>query len=199
MVVLEGLVVGLAMVVFIGPVFFTLLQTTLERGKSAGLSVALGIFMSDVLVSFLCYSGASLWLTTAEANNWTALVGSILLLGLAIKYLTIQPSMKVKSVSATGLVTSFVKGFLINFVNPFVFVVWIGVTTAMRAQYIHEEDHVLFLVPCLLGILFTDSIKVLSAHKLMRFFTQKHLQWIYRICGIVLVIFAIRMGYSVIQ
>ena len=43
---LKGYGIGLAMVIFIGPVFFTLLKTTLKYGMTGGMLAAAGIITS---------------------------------------------------------------------------------------------------------------------------------------------------------
>ena len=43
--IIEGLFIGLGMILFIGPVFFTLLQTSLKQGFMAG-------FMIDFIFGF---------------------------------------------------------------------------------------------------------------------------------------------------
>ena len=53
----EGLFFGLLLSVMIGPVFFTLLQTSLEQGFYRGLFVAIGASMSDLLIITGCFLG----------------------------------------------------------------------------------------------------------------------------------------------
>ena len=57
--ILEGYVIGLGMVIFIGPVFFLLLNSSLQSGVKAGVAVALGIIVSDIICVALCYYGLS--------------------------------------------------------------------------------------------------------------------------------------------
>mgnify|MGYP003340062785 CR=1 FL=1 len=45
----KGVLAGLSMLLFIGPVFFTLLKSALQHGIKTGVSVAFGIFISDVI------------------------------------------------------------------------------------------------------------------------------------------------------
>jgi len=55
MIFLEGLIIGIGMILFVGPVFFTMLQVTLMRGFWAGFFVALGIIISDIACLLLCF------------------------------------------------------------------------------------------------------------------------------------------------
>jgi len=47
--VFNGVIYGLVLAVLVGPVFFTLIQTSIERGFKSGVYVAIGISLSDAL------------------------------------------------------------------------------------------------------------------------------------------------------
>ncbi|MBQ0740572.1 LysE family transporter, partial [Aquimarina celericrescens] len=59
MYLLEGYAIGLGMIIFIGPVFFLLLHSSIQYGSKAGVAVALGIIFSDIVCVMLCYFGLS--------------------------------------------------------------------------------------------------------------------------------------------
>jgi threonine/homoserine/homoserine lactone efflux protein len=69
---LEGFLTGVGTIIFLGPVFFTLLQITLDRGLKAGFSVAIGILSSDILIVFLFYFGARELFQDDEIQFWLA-------------------------------------------------------------------------------------------------------------------------------
>ncbi len=52
---LKGILTGLTTLVFVGPVFFTLLKNALQRGTMSGVLTALGILISDIVVLLICY------------------------------------------------------------------------------------------------------------------------------------------------
>lgn len=198
---LEGYGIGLAMVVFIGPVFFTLLKTTLRYGFRGGIMVALGIFISDAVCVALCSFGAIPFFKNQGNQFWLAIAGSIILFGLGLKYL-IKPSLKSVEISDTlgahHYTYFFAKGFVVNFVNPFVFLVWIGVIGYSRLKYGLTHDLFFFLAAALLGILTTDSLKVIFAHRLKALIRTDYLVHVYRVIGIVLIGFGIRMLWFVL-
>ena len=55
--ILNGVISGLVLACLIGPVFFTLLQTSIERGFWSGFFVAIGVSLSDAIYIALCYLG----------------------------------------------------------------------------------------------------------------------------------------------
>jgi len=56
--ILEGAVAGLVLSVFVGPIFFTMLQLGVEHGFKAAFALALGQWVSDFLYIFLAFWGA---------------------------------------------------------------------------------------------------------------------------------------------
>lgn len=192
---LEGFGVGLAMVVFIGPVFFTLLKSALNYGFWAGMMVALGIFISDVVCVALCSFGAIPFFKNTENQFYLAVGGSIILFGLGLKYL-LKPNVNVDEqvkLHAGHYTAYFTKGFLVNFVNPFVFLVWISVIGLGQGKYGAGEDLWIFLGASLLGILTTDSLKVIFADKIKPLIQPKFLLRAYQVIGIVLIGFGVRL------
>ena len=193
---LAGYIWGIAFIIFIGPVFFTLLKSSLENGFIAGLMVALGIFTSDLLCVVLLYGfGASHFFENAQHQSLMALAGSAILIGLGIKY-ALNPSIESKPAprnNTLSILNHFIKGFLVNFVNPFVFVVWIGVIAFATTKYQLPPDRMYFLAGVLLMILTLDTLKALFAHRIKGFFKPDLLRWVYRAIGVGLIGFGIRM------
>ncbi len=58
--IFSGFTFGLLLAVMLGPVFFTLLQTSLHEGFKAGVHLAIGVLISDATLIALCYFFASL-------------------------------------------------------------------------------------------------------------------------------------------
>jgi len=197
---LEGYLVGLAMVVFLGPVFFTLLKSTLTYGRLAGFMVALGIFVSDVVCVSLCTLGAVPFFKDESNQFWLGVVGAVVLFGLGLKYL-LRPStatvveLKLHAGHHTAF---FLKGFVVNFVNPFVFLVWVGVIGHAHGKFGSGFELSIFLLAALLAILTTDTLKVFFAHRIKRFIQPRMLMRTYQVIGVVLILFGIRMFFTVI-
>ncbi|MEM8897542.1 MAG: LysE family transporter [Bacteroidota bacterium] len=191
----DGLLVGLAFVIFIGPVFFTLLHTSLQFGFRYGLAVAVGIVLSDFMAMSMCALGAAAFLQNPKNQTWIALGGAIFLIGLGLKYI-FDPKYKpgnqveVKKISYLSFI---MKGFLVNFLNPFVFLVWIGITSMASSKYGIGEGFVVYLAGTLAGIFLTDTLKALFADKIKDFFNPKSLMWVFRFIGIGLIGFGIRL------
>ncbi len=195
MVFFEGFLIGLAMVVFIGPVFFTLLKSALNYGFWAGMMVALGIFFSDVVCVGLCSFGAIPFFENTENQFYLAIGGSVILFGLGLKYL-FKPNVNVDEqvkLHAGHYTAYFTKGFLVNFVNPFVFLVWISVIGLAQGKYGNSDDLWIFLGAALVAILVTDSLKVVFADRIKKFIQPKFLLRAYQVIGVMLIGFGVRL------
>ena len=55
--VLQGVQFGIVLAFLIGPVFFTIMQTSIEKGFFYGVMVAIGVSLSDMLYVMVCYLG----------------------------------------------------------------------------------------------------------------------------------------------
>ncbi len=195
---IEGFFIGLTMVIFVGPVFFILLNSSFQYGVKAGVFVALGIIVSDISCVVLCYYGLSTFITATQNQFWIGVIGSSILFGLGLSYLFKKAKIEYNSsiISKTWS-AFFIKGFSVNFFNPFVFVVWIGVFTYGEQKYDDKMTMVVFLLAILLGILTTDLLKVFLSDKLKKFISEYRLQVFFRITGILLVLFSFRLLYLV--
>ncbi len=204
---LHGFLLGLGFIVFLGPVFFYLLKNTLEKGFWVGLFIALGIVIGDFICIVICALGAIPFFNNPNNQFWIGILGSFILLGLGIKFI-IKPETKTKNtlddlpkkISKASYVSYFAQGFLINFINPFVFVIWIGVIGYAETEYgTNKNELFLFLGAALLGIFFTDLTKVYFAQKIKKFLTQKFLKRLSQVFGIVLIVFGLRVLFYVFE
>lgn len=190
---LHGLLAGLAMIIFIGPVLFTLLQAGLKYGFKGGMAVALGIIVSDIIAVVICYYGAIPFFKDGYNQFWIAIGGGILLMAMGVKYLW-KPNYfqgDGMGLGARDFSNLFSKGFLVNFVNPFVFLVWIGLIGYAQEEY--PGDDRIYISGALLGIFLTDSIKAFFAGKLRPLLAPQRLRRIYWVFGILLILFGIRL------
>jgi threonine/homoserine/homoserine lactone efflux protein len=196
----EGFILGLGMIVFIGPVFFTLLKSALSYGMWAGLMVVFGIFMSDVVCVILCSFGAIPFFKNPENQFWLALGGGIILFGLGLKYI-LKPNVDVDAdveLKAGDYTAYFAKGFLVNFVNPFVFVTWISIIGLGQTRFGSGADLWIFLGATLLAIFLTDSTKVLFAHRIKKLIEPKFLLRASQVIGVVMIGFGFRLLWFVL-
>ena len=208
----EGLVFGLVLTVMAGPILFALLQAGIEQGFRAGMMVALGVFMSDVMFVVMVYFGLSYILKIIELDGFEltlGIVGGIALIGIGIGTLLSKPPhvpddyflKKNKTESPlsqqhiyknTSYSSLWTKGFLINTINPFTFFFWGVVATGKMAESnFNQDDFFYFFGGILFVIICSDSLKVFLAKIISKKLTPHNILLVRKISGIAFVIFGI--------
>jgi len=198
---IEGIALGLMLTIMLGPILIALIQTSLENGGTAGLSVGLGIWISDLLIIASSYFALNLIGDIVQDGGfryWLGLVGGIVLivfgLGAFLKKVKIGPEKKY--FTAKNYAGFWMKGFLVNTVNPFTFIFWLGViSTYVIARKITGIQAFVFLSSILATIIITDTIKILLAKKIKARMQSHQLQWFNRVAGIGLFLFGIYLIY----
>lgn len=199
----EGIKVGLILCFLIGPIFFAIIQAGVEEGFRAGAMVGLGIWLSDLLFIGSVYLGLS-FITKLIAGPsfplYLGIGGSITLVGFGLGALLTMPQRQAlpewsqKALRTSSYKRLWLKGFLINTINPFTFFFWIGVaSTVVVDGGLQEADARYFFVGILLTIITTDLIKVLLAKRIRRVLRPIHLLWLRRISGAALILFGIAL------
>lgn len=195
---LQGLLFGMALNVMAGPILFTLLQTGIEEGFRAGIKVGLGIWMSDFLYISVCYLGLSYVIELAKWENFNFYLGTVggcILLAVGIAGLLSKPIQmegKNRVVKNSSSLALWLKGFMINTVNPFTLIFWMStMSTAVLNDKFDQQDVFIFFGTIMITIIATDSLKVYLAKWIRTRMNDKYLLWIRRGGGIVFIMFGI--------
>jgi threonine/homoserine/homoserine lactone efflux protein len=130
--IIEGVTLGLTLSVFFsfGPALVAEIQTSIHRGFWAAVLLAFGVFLSDATIVFLGFIGA----VQIFENNKTILgfIGGVILVIFGIVTFRRKAVIDVETNKAElkqnnpNFLTYILKGFFINFTNPFVWIFWMG-------------------------------------------------------------------------
>ena len=188
----DGIIAGLVLSILIGPVFFALLQASIEKGFLVGLVFAFGIICSDSLFFLLAFVGLSQINETEQVHGIMGVIGGAFLLLFGIRLILKkhrkERKMRVR-VSTRSIISSYFKGFLMNALNPQVFLYWALVVTAASARYKSDDNQVFaFFIAAMTIVFTTDSLKAYLAYKLKHIVTPNFILWLNRISGAILVI-----------
>lgn len=185
----------------LGPIFVALTQTAIEKGARAGLTVGLGIWISDFLFIYFSYLFISKVDALVQDNvfkYWMGVVGGFILItfGIAMTLKKIQ-QIKGEKFTAKNYLGFWLKGFLVNTVNPFTFIFWLGVISSkVIGAEMNESEAYIFLSAILATIIFTDTVKVVGAKAIRNKLQPNHIQWISRVAGAALVISGLVLLYQ---
>ena len=198
--ILTGILLGLTTLLFIGPVFFYLLKSSIESGFKAGMAVAIGIILGDVICVLLALYGFGSFFESSENQKWLAGLGGVILFVFGLKYF-FKPSLestKTKKNLSRSIIIYGINGFLINFVNPFVFAIWFGFYTLNQSKY-EDDSVVLSLVVTLIVIFTTDILKAYFAQRLSPFLSKKSLLVLFKVFGLIMIAFSIKLAVTFYQ
>lgn len=194
----EGLVLGLTLAFLFGfgPALFALIQTSIHRGLLAGFQLAFGIFLSDAALVGLCLLGALQIINETPENQLAfGIITGVILIVFGI--VTFTRKVKIaeeeeEDVKTPGALTYILKGFFLNFTNPFVWLFWILWVATITSNYKGDTRSVLLLFgTTLLVILSTDMLKCFGAYKIKQYVTPRFIQWINYVAGVCLGAFGI--------
>ena len=190
--ILKGLLIGFGTSLFVGPVFFTLLKNSIQESKFNGFITALGIIISDILVALICLIFSKEFLVNYVNQTSFQIISALIIafFGITILYKPIQIVSNSAQSSKSKSIKPLAQGFSINFINPSVFVIWIGFITLARQTFTGQIDVYKFIIGILLGIFSTDLLKVIGASFLTNHINQHNLDLLSNVIGILLLVFS---------
>jgi len=195
----EGLILGLTLAFLFGfgPALFALIQTSIHRGLWSGFQLAFGIFLSDATLVTLCLLGALQVINETPENQlgFGIITGVILIIFGVVSFtrkVKIETDSEQEDIKRPNPVTFILKGFFLNFTNPFVWLFWILWVTTITTNYEGETHSVIALfLTTLIVILATDMLKCFGAYKIKKYITPRLIQWINWVAGVGLAVFGI--------
>lgn len=182
--VIEGIITGFILSIMIGPVFFVLLETSIRKGVRSAVSFDAGVLVSDLIYIALAYYFYSevASLKSGEHSETAKIIGGILFLSYGVY--TYFKKLKTTSVDDEGNVIQqdffklFLKGFILNFLNPTVIFYWFSILTIRG-----KESQIPFVCIILITYFSIDILKIVGAKKLRPLVTDSRLKTLNHIIG----------------
>ena len=191
----EGIIFGLTLSILLGPIFIVLIQSSLENGSRAGLWAASGIWTSDIAIVALALGfikTISPYVQSGGFVFWVGLSGGIVLIAVGLATASKKPEINFekKTMTVGGIFGYWLKGFMVNTINPFTFIFWLSTITAFVAQrQLNNLESILFTGSIILTIMITDSLKVLLAKLIRKRINSDLLSILNKVAGTALIIF----------
>jgi len=212
--ILQGAILGVTLSFLIGPVFFALLQTGIEYGFRAGVSYSSGVWLSDFLIILLIYKSMAAIAEVVKSNEfvlYVGIVGAIILIGFGLSsLLTKIPNKKNAPEIIEEADTNnqpiwkfrlklFTKGFIINTINPFTIIFWLGVNTVILSkETFTNRQAFLYFGSILFTLVITDLLKILLAKRIGSALKPLYILRMRQIAGVLLMISGLVMLYRVL-
>jgi len=199
---IQGILLGFTLSVMPGAPLFTLLQTSIHRGMKSGIFLALGVFLSDVSVVYLSFLGALQFINQKHNYMIAGFIGGSILIGFGIytfyhKVKMDENNMHIE-VRVAGPVTYLLKGFFLNIMNPFVWILWISAMVGVSSGFgDNKHGMALFFIGTLATIFSSDMLKVFIAHKIKQRLKASLILRINHFVGLLLIVFGVSLIISV--
>lgn len=194
--IVKGVLIGLFMAISVGPTLFAVIKYSMDNSYKAGLAFVLGVSASDIMYVTIANIAAS-WLVLLERySNYIAYGGAGILIimgavGVFRKATPKRPSKNQVTIKGAHYIRIWASGFLINTINPGVFISWMAAVTATANK--NGWYRLLLFATCLLLILSIDFLKVFLAEKIRVLLTPRRLIYVQRTSSFILMCLGIML------
>jgi threonine/homoserine/homoserine lactone efflux protein len=189
----KALLLGVLLTLFVGPVFFMLIQASIRDGVKGGLSILLGLYLSDLLYIILTYYFFSLLITLEIPEAKIKLAGGVVFIILGVFYF-----LKKKSKITTSKSTyknNYLKSFIINTLNPSAFFFWFAVLS-WGNQHFNNKELIIYLGLGLLFALLFDFLKIYFSIYIAKLINSKSSSGFNKVIGAVIIFIGITLVYQ---
>jgi threonine/homoserine/homoserine lactone efflux protein len=194
----KGLVLGITVAITLGPALFALLQTSIKHGVKIGISLAFGIFASDLLIVVGAFFGVSEIVTDPSYRLVFGIIGGLVMtiFGIFTFFKKVPKTEQIEviteiKVKRPGPIPYFIKGFVLNLANPSLWLFWITCVISISSTYSGPDKRksvASFFCGALLMVLSTDILKCVLANQIKVLERPSVKLWINRIVGILFMI-----------
>ncbi|MCW3167816.1 LysE family translocator [Chryseobacterium sp. 09-1422] len=179
--------------VFIGPIFFLLIETSFTRGPRHALALDFGVITADLLCIIAAYYASADIVNLIDKHPGFYRITSILILSYGIVMLVTKTKMHLpgeEKIISQNYFRTFLNGFLLNLLNVGVVLFWLVTVIGVRNQYPDTGNMILYLGLVLATYLMIDFMKIFLAKQFHDRLTQKLANNIRRGVGCVLILFS---------
>jgi len=201
--ILKGLLMGLLLVISVGPVIFTIIKQSINNGKEGGFSFVAGVWASDFLLVLVCNIFSQFVTTLLDFKKPIGVVGSLFLISMGVYYLffkkvDVHPQdINLPALQGSDHAKLALQGFLVNTLNPGVIAFWLTSVTAIAITHTVRERIIIFST-CLITNISADIGKVTLAGRLRSKLTVHNIRVINRISGFILLCFGTALCIGVL-
>ena len=193
-----GAFYSLIFVFAVGPAFFYLISLGITKGFKRAASFAIGVILSDVLITIVLYVATIFGLGDIFESDLFkelfSLIGGSIIAYFGVKFLiTKEVSISDKAPSDKSLLGYGITGFFMNLFNPFSFLAWLLII-ARHADY-SDNEYIQFFSGLFIFLTVVELVKAYLSNKISGFITPSKLIMMNKILGAIFIFLAARLFY----
>jgi len=192
--VISAIILGFMLsLVFIGPIFFLLIETSFSRGPKHALALDVGVITADLLCVIAAYYASADLVNLIDKHPGFYRITSILIFAYGIVMIVTKTKMHLpgeERIISQNYFKTFINGFLFNILNVGVILFWLVTVISVRNQYPDICNFIFYIGIVIATYLAIDLAKIFLAKQFHDRLTQKLANRIRRIVGVILIIFS---------
>lgn len=196
--ILYGFLIGIALCLTFGTVFFALIQNSVDNGFRSGMKIIAGVIFGDVLFVLAALLGTSFIPKVQGFEHLMAIVGVVFLTAMGlVNILKGTPRLAYPTTRFGTVIYYFSTGFFLNALNPVNFISWVTIVAYIRSHLHYSVPQQYgYMSAALLGVFATESALAYYANRLKRLFTPRVITIFNRTTGFVFLAVAAQIAYT---
>lgn len=193
---IQGLSLGLAYVAPIGMQNIYVINTAASKSRLRAYQVALITTFFDISLALACFWGVGTLLAQWRVVRLAVLlIGSAAVIYIGIQLIRSKPSISREADVNKSLLQVALTCFMVTWLNPQAIIDGSLLLGGFRASLPQAASGIFILGVCLASFAwFTGLTTIVSVFR--KSFNEKVIRWINLICGIIIVYYGIRLGWS---
>ena len=180
--------------VFIGPIFFLLIETSFSRGHKHALALDIGVISADILCIIAAYFASGDLVEIIDDHPEFYRITALIVLVYGIFMMASKTKMhlpdEAKFINQNYFKTFF-NGFLFNLLNVGVILFWLVTVISVRNQYPDTQNFIIYISLVIATYLGIDLVKIFLAKQFHYKLTERLANNIRRGVGIILIFFSL--------
>lgn len=180
--------------VFIGPIFFLLIETSFLRGPKHAMALDLGVIFADILCIVAAYFASADLISIIDKHPGFYRITAFIVLIYAVYMIVSKTTMHIageEKLIQQNYLKTFLNGFFFNILNIGVVLFWLVTVISVRNSYPKLDDFLLYMALVVGTYLTIDFFKISLAKQFHDKLTEKIANFIRKAVGFILIGFSI--------
>lgn len=180
--------------VFIGPIFFLLIETSFCRGPKHAIALDFGVIVADLLCIAAAFYASGDLVQIIDKHPGFYRITAFIILIYAVYMIISKTKMHLageEKLIGQNYFKTFLNGFFFNILNIGVVLFWLVTVISVRNAYPELDDFILYMSIVVATYLMIDLLKIYLAKQFHYKLTDKLATQIRKFVGYILVVFSI--------